>query len=114
MKSEHNLAKFFHFHPEVPAVGVVLAVFLFAGIGAPRISSRLSWASGAGRVAATADDILKRSIAKGPVLMDGTDCEAQRRRDAIRRYLRHELEERARQKSQRDAIAPRRSGVEFI
>ncbi|MCC7153269.1 MAG: hypothetical protein IT161_01770 [Bryobacterales bacterium] len=111
-----NVARFFHFHPEVPAVGVVLAVFLFAGLGGPRLRSRLAlpWTTGANGAVTTAHQLLQRSVARLPGAVRGEDCEAQRRREAIRRYLRRELEQRARQKPEREVIAPRRSRVEFI
>lgn len=111
-----NLARFFHFHPEVPAVGVILAVFLFAGLGGPRVRSRLAlpWTSGANGAVTAAHELLQRSVARLPEAVRGEDCDKQRRREAIRRYLRRELEQRARQKPGRDVLVPGRSRVEFI
>lgn len=115
MKSE-NWTKFFHFHPEVPAVGVVLCGFLFGGLGSPALMPRLArpLSFTADRAATAAHTLLQRGVAGMPGVLDGSTCEAQQRRDAIRKQLRRELEERAREKAERDAAFPRRSRVEYI
>ena len=116
MKSENKYAGFFHLHPEVPAVAVVLAMFLFAGIGAPKVVRRLAlpWSGDGTATVWTAHSLLQKSVSAMPKVLTETDCQAQRRRDAIRKYLRRELEERARQKAPESSLTPRRSRVELI
>lgn len=120
--SQNQFRRFFHLHPEVPGVAVVVGVFLFFGaVSTPKINRWVPLAWHRPAAVQAVESLLREPEKAFPAEWLNQDCQKEaaakireRIRETRRNLLRRQLEQRARERSLTSPRVVTRSRAELI